>query len=219
MEKVNTCGCDGLSATIMEINLTRSSVEEIEYDFRQKYNRHDSLMPRIEPEFNNVGNRVAMLDMDAKRNIIGCTEQVRGSGDTNYNSLFKSLLNYSRRKTKNSKGVQEIMSEYPPRFKFTFDVKLGDKSEGANRTAAVITADNVEIKDVTHLNYLEALPKFSTFYALTSTLNLSTFASCVETPTTTTSPDDTSEECCNETPTTTIYDDTSDEYCDMPDLE
>jgi hypothetical protein len=112
-----------------------------------------------------VENRVQMLDMDETRNIIGCTEQVRGSGDTNYNSLFKSLLNYSRQKVKNSKGVQEIMSEYPPRFKFTFDAKLGDKSEGANRTAAFITqfftADNVEIKDVTHLNYAEALPKFS----------------------------------------------------------
>ena len=112
-----------------------------------------------------VENRVEMLDMDETRNIIGCTEQVRGSGSTNYNSLFKSLLNYSRQKTKNSKGVQEIMSEYPPRFKFTFDAKLGDKSEGANRTAAFITqfftADNVEIKDVTHLNYQEALPKFS----------------------------------------------------------
>jgi hypothetical protein len=122
------------------------------------------------------------------------------------------------------------MSEYPPRFNFTFDAKLGDKSKRANRTVASITqfftADNVEIKDVS-------------FYALTSTLNLSTFASynkkyslqttlncftsnecCDETATTTTISDDTSNECCDETPTTTtISDDTSEEYCDMPDLE
>lgn len=110
-------------------------------------------------------NRTEWFDIPSGRNIEGVTEQIEGVGETNYNSLMKSLLNYSRQKMKNSKGVQEIMSEYPPRFKFALDARMGDKAEGANRTAEFVTqffdVENNETKNVTHLNYTEALPKFS----------------------------------------------------------
>ena len=113
-------------------------------------------------------NRQEWIDIPESRNASGVKTQIEGDDAHGYNGLWKRVLKWSRNKNKNSAGIQEVLSEYPPRIESSFDVKFEDKTildEDGKRKCKFNTQffdeSNVEVTGITQANCEDTLPKFA----------------------------------------------------------